>query len=228
MKEIPIVNQDFLNILKQWEWFYENRDHVDSVIHRIGTGKGRKPERTGYSYWTGEEYLKVIQNRGRSHEGYPDDLSAYNIRIDQAKWKGDIIDQDVYDKYTNYNEQMMIELSTRHNALCTLYPPGGYISWHNNANASAYNLIFTWSETGDGCFQYVDGKTNEMVVLQDKPGWQCRYGYFGSYHDSPEKLVYHSARTDCWRMTISYIFEAYDNAISHDFQLEIIEEILTG
>ena len=50
-----------------------------------------------------------------------------------------------------------------------MYPPGGYISWHNNANASAYNLIFTWSETGDGYFKYIDGETKEEIVIKDKP-----------------------------------------------------------
>ena len=45
-----------------------------------------------------------------------------------------------------------------------MYPPGGYISWHNNANASAYNLVFTWSESGNGYFKYIDGETKKEIV----------------------------------------------------------------
>ena len=47
-----------------------------------------------------------------------------------------------------------------------------------------YNLVFTWSETGDGQFQYMDTKTGETVVMKDRKGWQCKAGYFGSYGEA--------------------------------------------
>ena len=49
-----------------------------------------------------------------------------------------------------------------------------YISWHNNANAPAYNLIFTWSETGDGWFKYWDMKEQRIVKFEDKLKAQCK------------------------------------------------------
>ena len=228
MKEISIVNTEFLEILKQWEWFYNNRDYLDSRMAMYGLDENGQRNIADYNFWTGKEHLDQILKQGRHHEGYPDGMLAYNIRPDQSKWRHNLMCSDLFDKYNDLNDQMMIELSTRHNALCTLYPPGGFLSWHNNANASSQNLIFTWSETGEGCFQYIDGETNELVVLQDKPGWQCRYGYFGSYRDSPDKLVYHSAKTDCWRMTVSYIYEAHGGSTSEDFQLDVIQDILSS
>ena len=48
--------------------------------------------------------------------------------------------------------------------------PSKDISWHNNANASAYNFIFTWSEHGDGYFDYVDTSTGEVVRIPDVKG----------------------------------------------------------
>ena len=104
-----------------------------------------------------------------------------------------------------------------------MYPPKGFISWHNNANASAYNLIFTWSETGDGYFKYIDGYTGDEIVIPDKKGWQCKAGYFGAYNEEPEKLVYHTASTDCWRITVSYIFNREEMSLG--LQEDVIEEI---
>ena len=72
------------------------------------------------------------------------------------------------------NQDLIEWLGVRHNALTAIYPPGGYISWHNNANASAYNLIFTWSESANGQFNYVDPSTKEVVVMRDVEGWQCK------------------------------------------------------
>ena len=53
-----------------------------------------------------------------------------------------------------------------------------FIGWHNNANASAYNLIFTWSETGDGYFKYVDGYTGDEIVIPDKKGGNVKNWLF--------------------------------------------------
>ena len=106
-------------------------------------------------------------------------------------------------KFGELNTELCTILSTRNNALAQLYPPNGHISWHNNANASAYNLIFTWSETGDGWFKYVDPKTQEVVTIQDEKGWNLKAGHFGAYGSGD--VVYHAARTNCYRMTLSYV-----------------------
>ena len=121
------------------------------------------------------------------------------------------------------NTKLQTLLATYNNALCTVYPPEGFISWHNNANASAYNLIFTWSETGDGYWKHIDPHTGEQVLVKDVPSWQCKAFFFGGYEDDPKDLVYHMASTDCWRMTISYIFDRHHK----QFWQDIIEEIET-
>ena len=109
----------------------------------------------------------------------------------------------------------------RQNALFTIYPPGGFISWHNNANASAFNLIFTWSETGEGDFTYLDRNRNKLVTIKDEPGWQAKGGFFASYRENPRHLVYHSAKTDCWRITIAFILDRSE--FSRQMQEEIIQ-----
>ena len=81
-------------------------------------------------------------------------------------------------------------------ALSTLYPPDGFIGWHNNANAAAFNLIFTWSEKGDGWFKYIEPTSKEVITISDVQGWQLKAGYFGAYgsgdvvyHADPERIV---------------------------------------
>jgi hypothetical protein len=59
--------------------------------------------------------------------------------------------------------------------------------------------------------------------MQDKPGWQCKLGFFGSYEDPKNEMCYHSAYTDCWRMTISFIFDRSEE--SQFLQEMFLEEI---
>jgi len=152
---------------------------------------------------------------GSSHDGFPLHLRAHNFKGDAYR------DPEIFTEFTHLNNEIQTLLGTKANALATIYPPGGFISWHNNANASAYNLIFTWSENGDGYWKHIDPYTGEEVHVQDAPGWQCKAFYFGSYEDSPEDIVYHMASTDCWRMTLSYIFDRRHK----DYWEEVISEI---
>ena len=106
---------------------------------------------------------------------------------------------------------------------CAIYPPGGFISWHNNANAAAFNLIFTWSEFGEGCFKYIHPETKEEVICEDEAGqWSCKAAYFGHYGE-PDKLLYHAADTDNWRTTVSYTFNT--EMASEEFREMVIADI---
>jgi hypothetical protein len=117
-------------------------------------------------------------------------------------------------------------LSVKHNALCAVYPPGGFISWHSNHNAPGYNLIFSYSETGDGHFSYVHPETKEVVKCEDTAGkWTCKAAYFGSWTES-DKVLYHAAETDCWRVTVSYVFDTSET--SSELREMILEDIASA
>lgn len=157
-----------------------------------------KPLDTGeYEDYTSQEYLDRVLSMGEDHIGTPD--KAFSCPIKPAHYEGD--DPEYNRRFTELNRSLMIELGLQFSALSQLYPPRGFIDWHNNANATGYNLLFTWSETGDGCFKYWDGK--KVVVMQDAVGWNVKAGYFGDYADN--RLVYHCAHTNCWRITLSYV-----------------------
>ena len=213
MLDIPINNTDILNSLNNFLWFYENRNNKD---WKVG---GRSKYR---NHFVGDSHKNTIINMGRNHDGYPESGYYYNFKADSHN-RGKGLPKEIIQQYNIVNTELQEKLCTRRNALCVMYPPGGFIGWHNNANASAYNLIFTWSETGDGYFKYIDGETKEEIVIKDKPGWQCKASYFGAYIEPAHKLLYHTASTDCWRITVSYVFNREEMSLG--IQEDVIEEI---
>ena len=218
MKEVAITNDEVLTLLDEALWFYEKRDELKAVNPQsIDQNK---------DYYLSEDYLKKIKDIGSGHIGFPEAQRSYELRpLSQSKVRSKQIPSHWLTKYLSINDKLMNALSVRHNALAAVYPPNGFISWHNNANATGFNLILTWSETGEGWFDYID-PNGKRVSFKDKPNqWVCRYGIFGSYHQTKYPIVYHAASTDCWRMTLSYIFD--ESEISCGMQEFIIEELTT-
>ena len=215
MLDIPINNSEILETLDKFLWFYNEREGEVAQCRLWCNNEDR-------DHFTGDNHRDSIMSRSSIHDGYPESGKYYSFKTDN-KGSGKSLTRKVIEHYTTINEELQVKLCTKHNALCAMYPPKGFISWHNNANASAYNLIFTWSETGDGYFKYIDGYTGDEIVIPDKKGWQCKAGYFGAYNEEPEKLVYHTASTDSWRITVSYIFNREE--ISLGLQEDVIEEI---
>ena len=223
MQDIPVNNTELLGILDEYKNFLlKDIPDFEKTFHLMASEQSRQRH-----FWSGQDHLDEILTQGTRHEGFPDHVYGYELTIRKGQ---EFFRQNVHpsvrkDKLADIawmNKQVMEWLGVKNTALTAFYPPGGFISWHNNANAAAYNLIFTWSETGDGQFEYVDPVTKEVVVMKDKPGWQCKAAYFGHY-GQPEKLFYHAAKTDCWRVTVSFTFDTSD--LSELFREDLLEEI---
>lgn len=221
MKNVPIKNPDVMDALNKFLWYYDNRELVSKTLRLHGSALDRR-------HFVGSEYRDEIIAMDERHEGFPDNTHSYALKHDRIDFLGDKHKSpdavNLLQKYGECNDNLCNILSARNNALTVMYPPNGFISWHNNANASAYNLVFSWSETGDGCFKYVDGHTGEEVVMKDEKGWNCKAGYFGAYGEPWYNRVYHAAETDCWRITVSYMFDRTDMSLG--IQDDIIEEIM--
>jgi len=105
-------------------------------------------------------------------------------------------------------------------ALANRYPKLGLTGWHTNSNSSGYQFLFTWSENGKGVFKYKDIKTGEIVSIQDKPGWQCRWYHF----TENEPYCWHCCYTECERLTIAFKIDKISETVQQlrdDFIFEI-------
>ena len=105
-------------------------------------------------------------------------------------------------------------LGTRFCALKMWYPKDGYIAWHNNWNVPGYNILFTYTETGNGYWRHINpegskGKINKpfdkhLVHIPDVPGWHMKTGYYGKKEEE-EKIMWHSAYGGEPRLTLGYV-----------------------
>lgn len=215
VRDINLQNPDFLAIINEYKDFLLHRDDGDDVPYAAKHMRIRHPNEKPED-WLSDQYLQDLISQGQGHCGFPRILKGF----EGLKWDDEINGiPEIKDKTKKLNSDLIEFLSCRNNALNALYPPGGFISWHNNANAQGYNIIITYSETGEGWFDYWDMDKKERVRIQDKPGWQAKMTYFGPY-DSPDKLCYHAAYTDCYRLTIAFVF-----AEANEFWEEVIEDL---
>lgn len=221
LSDIPL-NDYALEILEEAEWFIK-----DDNYKLVQLGCRNKLTQKDQTYYVSEEYRKRIMDMGQNHNGFPEIICAHSFGLTGLKFADnkDLVNiaEKVNEKLQTTIQNLAVNFCMKRNALFAVYPPGGYISWHNNANASAYNIIFTWSETGDGLFQYWDPDQKCTIVIPDVKGWQCKAGYFGSYDQDPRTWCYHSAKTDCLRMTIAFTLSKDEIALG--LQDMIIEDI---
>jgi len=196
MKTVPILNPELLEILNRFIPIFEMIE-FDKVAMDRDTSKRDE--------FCNEDYLKYIMGQGKQHSGFPGMMVGCEISPSNFSCKNHDHWHEVTQPALAIKEDLQAWAGTRNNALSAVYPAGGFISWHNNANAPGYNVLFTWSSEGDGQFEYIDPITNEHVVVPDVKGWQCKFGYYGTY-DEQDKLMYHAASTNCLRATIAYMF----------------------
>jgi hypothetical protein len=193
MTEVVIRNQELLDTLNSFvEEFYSREGHQRPDMWMSDEGDQGE-------YYTGEVYLrqdclkrKIPIGAPEKHLGQP---IKNMVRIDPS-W-ADYMQRVKYD--------FASQLGAHTSALLNFYPPGGYVGWHTNWDANAYQILFTWSLDGNGYFRYYDKFKDEIVTIPDVPGWQCRHFYFGALEE-PEHHCWHSAYTDCDRITLAYKF----------------------
>ena len=170
-------------------------------------------------YWCSEDYLRKIIARKDDHKGFPEEGMAQPIEY--------MVERD--NKWLSFRnkarEEFTLDIGAQHAALTNYYPPGGFVGWHTNWNASAYQILFTWSRTGEGYFRYLDLKTNNIVTIEDKPGWQCRWYYFGRQAEI-DHHCWHSAYTYCDRFTLAYKFDNGAIGTDKDKQAQFLRDEL--
>lgn len=214
--EIEIKNKKFLSRLDGLiEEFYSIRG--DSTLPSI------KSVESNFESYLSRKRLDELMSA--PHRGDPIDYHATpigDIRLKDPKW---------VNFYNEWRFEVPSEMGMATCALINHYPKEGLTGWHTNWNANAYQILFTWSETGDGYFCYLDKEKDEIVKIQDKPGWQCRWFYFGR-EDEPEYHCWHGCYTNCERFTLAYKFSNQSknskvDLIAQEMRDELITEITT-
>ena len=203
MKSIPIVNEQLAQILNNF------KDEILSNDLSKLNFRQRDATKDNH-YFCSIDLLNDLKNQKTIEQSK--DAKCVNIdntflkeinsklNADLDEWneqKGYIV---VKPKFVSLRKKMFDQ-----KALGVIYPANGYMSWHTNADASGYNVLLTWSENGNGFFRYQDPITKEIVTMQDKPGWNCKVGYFGK-HTETDKLVWHCCSTDELRISVAWIF----------------------
>lgn len=195
ISKYEIKNRSVLDLLEEFRYTYRELyqpEETNTCLFDEMRGKA--------DLYTGEEEMRRIVAMGEEHDGSPQSSVCYPIK--PQHYNG--THPEEYRKTWHYIDyKMRSELGLQISALSTLYPPGGFIGWHNNANAAAFNLIFTWSEKGDGWWKHIDPKTGEVVTIPDVQGWQLKAGQFGTY--GSDHVMYHAAQTNCYRITLGYM-----------------------
>jgi len=217
MTEVVIRNQQFMDRLN------EISDELLSMSElrqkKYWTTHGEDGIIAGTKY-TEEEYLRECLS-GSKIIGAPVKHFAQPIRkmvsSDPHIWEG-------FQQKVKYD--FAKDLGAHTSALLSYYPPGGYVGWHTNWDANAYQILFTWSD-GKGYFRYYDQKKDEIVHLPDVKGWQCRHYYFGSDKE-PENLCWHSAYSGGERITLAYKFvnNGVANGDTKDTQAKLMRDML--
>ena len=189
--EVPIKNKRIITILddvlNRLQSLCEKHDiDIQNTVETDFTKEVRGKTGKEVEEFCSEEFLRehFWKDYYKSHIGFPTQFKM--VALEKFKtYSPEFLDFWEYLKFG-----LVMELGTSSNALMSLYPSDGLTGWHTNWNANAYQFLFTWSENGDGFFRYKKKKKDEMVTIQDKPGWQCRWYYFAKENE-PEDHCWH-------------------------------------
>lgn len=200
MQAISNISSELTTILTEFSDFFFSRDY-SHLEQFIGTNNNLKDVaiQSMAEEATSMEYLQKALQHPKDY-GFPRHSWGLELKMDSSYYS----DDELKVKIKHTDDKLMKFFGARNNALQMFYPSGGYIGWHNNANASGYNIVLSCNPGGDGEFEHWDHINNKLNVFKDQPGWNCKVGYFGSFKE-PEKMYWHCARTRTPRLTLSYV-----------------------
>lgn len=187
MINIKINNKKIINLLNDYSTWFTKLDKSQLIV--LG-----KPDQD--DYYTKEDYFKTINLE--EHEGFPE--VSYGVDINMPNSTSLNLRERIRQVDSNFNDI----LSAKHCAVKMYYPKGGYMGWHNNHNASGYNILFSYTKNGKGYFKYKNPHNLESVTMNDTPGWTAKVGYYGTLKEK-DKIYWHCARAYEDRLTLGFV-----------------------
>ena len=145
MTEVIIRNKNLLNKLNNFVDEFFSIDGYDDESHRVFSNEEhvKNPE-----YYCDELWLKTMLDNWEAHSGFPEQHMAQPISR---------MVTNSPEKFTDFRNKVKndftAEIGAGNSALLSYYPAGGFVGWHTNWNANAYQILFTWSKTGNGYFK---------------------------------------------------------------------------
>lgn len=209
MKVVSLNHPELRQILDNFSSWFFNQDLKELEEHLSHDAKKRIGDIDGV---TSLDYLMKALNTPEDY-GFPKSTCG----VEMMHGVG-LVPTKFVRKAKETNDALMEFFGARNNALQMYYPAGGYIGWHNNSNASGYNIVLSCNPEGDGEFEHWDHINNKLNVFKDEKNWNVKAGYFGSTKE-PEKIYWHCARTRTPRITFSYV--VYDENIWNDMVADI-------
>lgn len=211
---VPIINQQFNQILDN---FKDEILRQDESVFEFEKFKFGEIDR---HYACTIEHLNEVRNEsnmGRTCDIWSTSLDKTSLNHLVVKLNEDLAE---WDKHKGYIVPRKGLVSLRKelfhlNALSAVYPPNGFMGWHNNSDCPGDVVLLTWTKNGNGFFRYEDPQTKEIVTLNDTPGWSCKLGHFGSLYE-PDKVFWHCCSTEELRITVAWVFPTLQ--ASNEFQ----------
>lgn len=198
MKQIELNNPQLRSILNDFLIVFQEKFDFKTFPHF------RNPDQQfTLEYVTGNEYLSHMQ--GKKVTGYPEQTYGFDLMFERGN-QNIINDNPPLKKaLVKLDKDLLAWSGSRNNAVKMVYPKGGFMGWHHNANAPGYNILISWSKDGTGFFKYQDPITKEIITINDSPGWTCKVGYYGALHEK-DKIYWHCAGAPFEeRFTLGYI-----------------------
>lgn len=227
MKVISTITQEILEPMNQYrDWVFSDRIQT-SVAKMLQHHEGKLRE--GDLPCSKETLERMAHEQ---HGGVPEDFIGINLngeilKIHLGQLERGFI-EEAREKSEALDAKLQHLLGAKVCALKMFYPPGGYIPWHTNWDSAGYNIIFTYSVGGKGYWRHIDPAGAKSVVpdlsrlvqIDDRPGWNCKAGYFGR-KDELDRVTWHCAYTHEPRLTLSYLI--YDRNLWENLVDELCE-----
>ena len=181
-------------------------DYLDAIdIDRLKVKKGRQ-NRIDVKEALCDNYRDVFSKQLRPGPPWHQKICDLLLDLEQRKR-----DHYIADLATDLGKR----ITGRKQALSAIYPPGGYLAWHHNADVPGRNLIFTWSKTGEGVFRYHNNTKGYYFDIPDHKGWNVKsFDWYRHGITDKEGYSWHCAGTECLRATVAFVID--DNQMSNE------------
>ncbi len=191
---------DILNILEE---LGEYLDGLDLDAMKLRPGRQNKPEMNAV---ISDGYLSAFRKNVRPGPPWHQKIADLLLDLKQRKRN-----TKVADLATALGKR----IGARKQALSAIYPPGGYVGWHTNADVPGRNLLFTWSQKGEGVLRYKNHTKGFSFDIPDHKGWNVKsFDWFSHGQSEKEGYTWHAAGSNCLRATLAFVI--HNNPMSNE------------